>query len=123
MKTISTGTPSFVPNILNENGGVKEWQERSSSFDDFLRHVRFVSYCNNESDVSTVCYMVDLLYKIESEVGKVNVEVKAIIDVKWNKRLDELNTITGATWPYIEIDIVIWEVMVGIKTLPFKDSD
>ena len=33
MKAIATGTPNFVPTILDNDGGVKDWMEWSSSFD------------------------------------------------------------------------------------------
>lgn len=67
--------------------------------------------------------MIDLLYKIELEMGKVIAEVKAITDAKWNKCLDELNTIRDVTWPDIDTYISIWEVIAGIKALPSGDCD
>ena len=41
--------------------------------------------------------MIDLLYKIEVEMGKVTTKVKARIGEKWNKFLDELNIIKDTT--------------------------
>lgn len=51
--------------------------------------------------------MIDPLYKVEIEIGKVIAEVKAIKDEKWSKCLDELNTIRDETWPNIDINISI----------------
>ena len=78
MKEISTRTPKFVPSIMDENGSIREWKEWSSYFDDILKHPRFVAYCNNETDVTTVYDMIDLFYKIELDMGKVTIELKAI---------------------------------------------
>ena len=41
--------------------------------------------------------MIDILYKIELDMNKTIVEVKAIIDTKWNKCLDELNIVRNDT--------------------------
>ena len=54
MKIISTVTPNFVPSILEEGGGVKDWKECSSSFDGILNHSRFMAYCNGEVDIVVV---------------------------------------------------------------------
>lgn len=112
MRTISTETPNFVPSIIDENGNVKEWQEWPSSFDDILKHVRFFPYCNNGVDVTIVYYMIGLLYKIESNMGNVTIEVNTITYEKWSKCLNDLNSIGDATWPDIDIGIAIWEVIV-----------
>lgn len=54
---------------------------------------------------------------------KVATKVKAIIDAKWTKCLEELDTIRDVTWPDIDADITIWELIVDIKALPIGDSD
>ena len=65
MRTISTGTTNFLPNILDDDGGVKEWLEFSSSFDDILNHSRFMAYYNGEANIVLVYDSLDILYKLE----------------------------------------------------------
>ena len=48
---------------------------------------------------------------------------KAIIDAKWKKCIEEVNIIKDATWPYVDTDIAIWEVIADIKAFPAEDSD
>ena len=122
MKEITIGAPNFVPSISNKNWNLRDWQECSSSFDDILKHVIFIAYCNNEADVMIVYNMLDVLYKLESKMGKVTIEVKAITDAKWNKYLKELNMIRYATWPYVETDISILKVISCIKALLSTDN-
>ena len=38
-----------------------------------------------------------MLYRLESEMGKITIEVKAITNAKWNKCLKGLNGIRDAT--------------------------
>ena len=56
-------------------------------------------------------------------MNKLVLESKAIIDAKWSKSLDKLTTVRDATWPDVDIDIIIWEVIVDIKAIPSADSD
>lgn len=64
-----------------------------------------------------------MLYKLELDMGKITVEVKAIIDAKQNKCLKELTSVREAKWPDVDTDITIWEVIVGIEPLPLGESD
>ena len=48
---------------------------------------------------------------------------KAIIDAKWNKCLEELNTIKDATRLDVDTNIAIWEVITDIKAFPIDDSE
>lgn len=123
MKTISMGILNFIPNILDVNGFIKEWQEWSSSFEHILRHLRFVSYYNNEIDVIFVYDMVDFLFRIESNMRKVTGELKAITNIEWKKGIYELDTIRDATWPNVNTDIAIWEVIVDIISISLVESD
>lgn len=41
--------------------------------------------------------MIDVMYKIEVDIKKVVVDIRAIIDAKWNKCLNELNVVKEAT--------------------------
>ena len=66
--------------------------------------------------------MIDILFKIEANMPKVTIEVKAIIDAKWTKCLEDLDTIKNATWLDIELDIVIWELIGNIKALPSQED-
>ena len=97
MKTISTGTPNFVPTILDSEGKIKDQLEWSSSFESILDHPRFLSFCNNELSTTIVYDMVDIIYKLEAKMSKVASEVKSIIDAKWIKCLEELDTIRNVT--------------------------
>lgn len=67
--------------------------------------------------------MIDMLYKIETNMSKVNVEVRAMKNFKWTKCLDQLETIKITTWPYVDIDITIWELIVDLKAFPSASSD
>ena len=82
-----------------------------------------MAYYNGEADIVVVYDLIDMLYKLESERGKITIEVKAIKNVKWKKFLEEWNVIRGATWPNVDTDISIWEVIVEINALPLMDSD
>ena len=67
--------------------------------------------------------MVDILYKLEVEMSKVDDEIKATIDTKWSNCLEELDTIRDVTWHDIDIDITIWEMVTDIKAFQTGDSD
>lgn len=56
-----------------------------------------------------------MLYKLEVEMGKTLVEVKAIIDSKWKKCLKELNGVRDATQVDVDTNIAIWEVIARIN--------
>lgn len=114
--------PNFIPTILDANGVIKEWQEWSSSFEDILRHPQFVAYCNNETNVIVVYDMIDF-FRIELDMRKVTGELKEITNTKWNKYLEELDAVRDATWPDVDTDISIWEVIVDIKDISSVDSD
>ena len=45
-----------------------------------------------------------------------------MIDAKWNKCLEELNTINEATWLDIDTDVAIQEVIVDVKAFPTDES-
>lgn len=85
MKIIVVGTPNFVPTILDSKGKIKDWVEWSSSFDNILDHPRFLAYYGNEVGVTVVYDLIDVLYKIESQMSKITIEVRSIIDAKWSK--------------------------------------
>ena len=99
MKQMSEGVINYIPPILEEGGALKDWLARSDSFDKILDHPRFIAYTNNETDVSTVYDIIDMLFRIEININKSVRDSKAIIDAKWNKCLEELNTVKEATWP------------------------
>lgn len=122
MKVIATGTPSFVPTIL-DNNGVKDWMEWSSSFDNILNRPRTLAQCNDEASVVVVYDLIDMLYKLEAEMEKITAEVKAIIDAKSRKHLEELNGFRDATWPNVDINIAIQEVIADMKSLTSDESD
>ena len=54
---------------------------------------------------------------------KVPRQVKAIIDSKWNKCIEELNEVKDVVWPKIDIDVTIWDVIVDTKALPSQKDD
>ena len=56
-----------------------------------------MAYYNDEVDIVVVYDLIDMLYKLELEMGKITIEVKAIIDAKWTKYLEEINGIRDAT--------------------------
>ena len=64
-----------------------------------------------------------MLFRIELNMNKLVGDSKAIIDAEWNKCIEELNTIKDATWPNVDIDITIWEVIANIKAFPTDDSE
>lgn len=51
-------------------------------------------------------------------MSKVLREVKSITNSKWNKCIEELNVVRDATWPKIDIDVDIYELIEDIKDLP-----
>ena len=123
MKQMSEGVVNYISPILEEGGALKDWVAWSDSFDKILDHPRFIAYTNNETDVSTVYDIIDMLFRIEINMNKSVGDSKAITDAKWNKCLEELNTIKDATWPDIDIDISIWEVIADIKAFPADESE
>ena len=64
-----------------------------------------------------------MLFRIEINMNKSVRESKAITNAKWNKCLEELNTIKDATWLDIDTDIAIWEVIADIKAFPVDESE
>ena len=67
--------------------------------------------------------MIEFLFTIESDMRKVIGELKSITNTKWNKYLEELDALGDATWPYVDTDISIWEVISNTKAIPSVDND
>ena len=102
---------------------MKDWVAWSNSFDKILDHPRFVAYKNNETDVLIVYDIIDMLFRIELNMNNSIGDSKAITDAKWNKCLEELNTIKDATWPNVDTNIAILEVIADIKAFPTDESE
>ena len=66
-----------------------------------------MAYTNNETEISTIYDIMDMLFRIEINMNELVGDSKEITDAKWNKCLEELNTIKEATWPDVDIDIAI----------------
>ena len=45
-------------------------------------------------------------------------DVNFITKYKWNKFIAYLNVVRDATWPEIDSDVVIWELIDDTKALP-----
>ena len=105
MKQISEGVVNYIPPILDEGGALKDWVAWSNYFDKILDHPRFLAYTNNETNVSTIYDIIDMLFRIELNMNMSVGDRKAITDAKWNKCLEEINTIKDATWPNVDIEI------------------
>jgi hypothetical protein len=123
LKSIALGTPDFIPTILNNEGYVKSWQEWSESFDLILDHPRFIAFSRGESSDQVVYDMIDMTYKIETDMNKITAEGKAITDAKWTKNISELEVVRNTTWPFVDTDIAIWEVIADIKAIPSVEDD
>ena len=123
IKQISEGVVNYIPPILDEGGALKDWVAWSDSFDKILDHPRFIAYTINKTDVSTVYDIIDMLFRIELNMNKSVGDSKRITNAKWNKCLEELNTIKDATWPNVDTDISIWEVIVDIKSFLVDESE
>jgi hypothetical protein len=124
IKFVVDGIHFFFSSILNSDGTVKDWDSWAQTFDVILSHPKFVSFCNNDAEVSAVYELVDELYKLETDLNKFVAECKAITDAKWTKNVDEFKGVKTATWPDIDTDIAIWEAVASIKALPTgSDSD
>ena len=82
-----------------------------------------MAYTHNEMDVSIVYDIIDMLFRIELNMKKSVGYSKAIIDAKWKKCIEELNTIKDDTWLDVDNDIPIWEVILDIKAFPIDDSE
>ena len=109
--------------ILNDDGTFKDYVSWSESFDNIPSHHNFLAYCNNETDITTIYEITNMLFRIELNVNKSIGDGKVITDAKWNKSVEELTTIKDATQLNIENDIAIWEVVSNIMAFPSKDSD
>ena len=70
-----------------------------------MNHSRSFVYYNEEVDIVVVFNLIDMLYKLESKMGKMIRKIKYIIDAKWRKCLEELNGIMDASCPNVDIDI------------------
>lgn len=117
------GVQWLIPPILTEEKTVKGWEGWSDSFDRILEHPLFLSFHHDETDVTWVYDIIDDMYKVEADMNKFVLEGRAITDAKWNKSIEELKGIESATQLDIEIDVEIWEVVVGIKVFLGGDSD
>ena len=82
-----------------------------------------MAYTNNETDVSTIFDIVDMLFRIELNMNSSVGDSKEINDAKWNKCLEELKMIKDATWPNVDMDIAIWEVIVDVKAFLANESE
>ena len=67
---------------MNEDRTLKDWQSWSDSFDEILDHPRFRAYCNNETNITTLYDMMDMLYKIELDMNKSVGDSRATTDAK-----------------------------------------
>jgi hypothetical protein len=124
IKFVVDGFLLFFSSILTPDKIVKDWDNWAESFDVILKHPKFVSFCNDDAEVSTVYELIDELYKVETDLNKFVAECKAITDAKWQKSVDEFKGVRTAVWPDIDTDIEIWEAVAGIKALPTGgDSD
>ena len=85
MKSIAKGVVNYIPPILDDGGALKDWIARSNSFDKIVDHPRFLAYSNNETNVSTIYDIIDMLFRIELNMNKLVGDTKANTDAKWNK--------------------------------------
>ena len=123
MKSIVEGVVNYIPPILDEGGALGDQVAWLDSFDKILDHPKFWAYTHDETNVSTVYDIIEMLFIIELNMNKSVGDSKAIIDAKWNKCIEELNTIKDATWPNVDTNIAIWEVIVDIKSFPTDDNE
>lgn len=123
VKFLIEGVRWLIPPIVIEEKIVKGWEGWSSSFDKILEHPLFLSFYNDEVDVTRVYDVIDDMYRVQSDLNNFFLEGKAITDAKWNKAVEELRGIENATWPDIEIDIEIWEAVAGIKVFLGGEDD
>ena len=107
LKSIALGTPDFIPTILNNEGYVKSWQEWSESFDLILDHPRLISFSRGESSDQVVYDMIDMTYKIEADMNKINRECKHMTDAKWTKKIRELEVFRMTTWYFMNTNICL----------------
>ena len=71
MKILTDDFYSLILTITDSDNKVKDWVEWSNSFDDILKHPRFMAYYNSEKYVIIVYDMVDIMYKIELDMNKI----------------------------------------------------
>jgi hypothetical protein len=124
VKFVVDGIHLFFSSILTSEGTVRDWDSWAETFDIILNHPKFVSFCNKDTEVSSVYELIDELYKLETDLNKFVTEGRAITDAKWQKSVDEFKGVRTAVWPDIDTDIEIWEAIAGVKALPTNgDSD
>lgn len=97
MKTITNVTPEFIQNIVDDDNTLREWQDGLDSFENIWKHERIFAYSNGETDIITNFDIVDILYKLEENMNKIVAKIRSLIDAKWNKCLNEMNKVRGAT--------------------------
>ena len=107
MKTIVNGTPGFIQKNIDDDNKMREWQEWAGSFDNILKHEWFVANSSRGTNIEIGFDIVDFLYNLEEDMNKMVVEVRALTNEKWNKCLNKLNIVKGATYPYEESNITI----------------
>ena len=77
MKSIAKGVINYIPTILDEVGALKEYVTWLDSFDKILDHPRFLAYTNNETNVSIVYDIINMLFRIELNMNKLVKDNKA----------------------------------------------
>ena len=65
--------------------------------------------------------LIDSLFKAEISLNKFIVESKTVMDARWNKAVQDLQTAKDTDWP-TKREIYIWEAVGEIKALPAGSS-
>jgi hypothetical protein len=115
LKTLSDGIEPCIPTILDTADVVKDWHGWSTSFDDILTRESTSAIFEDTSD-SPFHSLIDSLFKAEINLNKFIIESKTVMDARWNKAVQDLQTAKDTDWP-TKREIYIWEAVGEIKAL------
>jgi len=120
LKTLSDGIEPCIPTILDTADVVKDWHRWSISFDDILTRGSTSAIFEDTSD-SPFHSLIDSLFKEEINLNKFIIESKTVMDARWIKDVQDLQTAKDTDWP-TKREIYIWEAVGEIKALSVGSS-
>lgn len=78
---------------------MKDWQEWSTSFIHILTLEKFITIFYRDLDEVSFHDLIDSLFKTEVDIKKVVVQSRAIMDVRSNKFVDDIDAVRGTKLP------------------------
>ena len=93
MKVLTSGFHSLILFVLDSDSKVKDFNNWSNSFYHIVDLPQVASIFHDDIDELLFNELIDILFKVETEMNRFTIEGKVITDVRWQKTVNELATI------------------------------